>query len=282
MVMKGFGLRGACAALVCAVVIAWANRGAAQLNAETLSERVTSPGLGGGVKSTLAYSTGNVDVLNLGGEVMGYFATPHPDAAKDAERFWFRDRVLAYGSAALGRAQGEQVANDGYVHLRYTRMQWLRLGGEVFGQAQYDKFRLLSRRLVAGAGARVVFVNTNVFVGWFGTGHMEEFERRNIAPENRPPMGPDAVNVVNHRWANYATLLVTLRPGLLSLVNTVYAQPRWDAFSDIQVLAESHLQIAIQEHLLITSDLSIRYDSRPPRTVEPLDVRVGNGITATF
>jgi hypothetical protein len=75
---------------------------------------------------------------------------------------------------------------------------------------------------------------------------------------------------------------VTIKQDLLRLVNTVYAQPRWDAFSDIQVLAESHLQVVVAKNLLLTTDLSIRYDSRPPRTVEPLDVRVGNGLTATW
>jgi hypothetical protein len=264
------------------VSLSWAGPSAAQLNAETLSERVTAPGLGGGAKSTLAFSSGNVDVLNLSGELMTYFATPHPDAPEHAARFWFRDRVLVYGSAAVGTAKKEQVANEGYAHLRYTRMQWLRVGGEVFAQAQYDEFRLLSRRLLAGAGARVVYVNGPILVGWLGAGSMVEFERRNIAPENRPPEGPDPVNVTNHRWANYTTLVATLSPDLLKFVNTVYVQPRWDAFSDIQILAESHLQISIKEHLAITTDLTIRYDSRPPRTVEPLDIRVGNGLAATF
>jgi hypothetical protein len=281
--MKNAITRVACTLIgVCALLLLGSRGAEAQLNAETLAERVTSPGIGGGAKSTLAFSTGNVDVLTVSGELLGYFATPHPDAPANTSRFWFRDRVLAYGSTTFGYANKQEVANDGYAHLRYTRMQWLRAGGEFFAQAQYDRFRLLSRRLVVGCGARVVFLNGNIFVGWFGSGPMEEFERRDIAPENRPPRGPDAVDVVNHRWNNYATLYITITPELLNLVSTVYAQPRWDAFSDIQVLAESHLQIKVRSNLLITTDLTIRYDSRPPRTVEPLDIRLGNGLTALF
>jgi hypothetical protein len=264
------------------VAVAWPGAGRAQLNAETFSERVNGPGLGGGAKSTLAYSSGNVDVLNISGEFLTYYATPHPDAPEGATRFWFRDRVLVYGSAGLGRANREEVANEGYGHLRYTRMHWLRVGGEVFTQAQYDEFRLLQRRLLAGAGTRVVFVNGEIVVGWFGTGTMVEFERRDIAPENRPPAGPDAVNVTNHRWANYATVLVTMAPDLLKLVGTVYAQPRWDAFSDIQVLGETHLVVMLGKNLSLTTDFTIRYDSRPPRTVEALDIRLGNGLAVTF
>jgi hypothetical protein len=270
------------ALLLAASALLWPDATAAQLNAETLSERVTAPGLGGGAKSTLAYSSGNVDVLNISGELLTYYATPHPDAPPGAARFWFQDRVLAYGSAALGRASGEEVANEGYGHLRYTRMHWLRVGGELFAQAQYDQFRLLQRRLLTGGGARVVFVNGDVVVGWFGTGYMVEFERRNIAPENQPPAGPDPVNMTNHRWANYATVLVTLRPDLLKLVSTAYAQPRWDAFSDVQVLGEAHLVVMLRANLSVTTDFALRFDSRPPRTVEPLDLRVGNGLSLTF
>lgn len=254
----------------------------AQLNAETFAERVTGPGLGGGAKSTLSFSSGNVDVLNVSGELLGYYATPHPDAPPEVTRFWFRDRLLIYGSALMGKASKEQVSNEGYGHFRYTRMQWLRFGGELFAQAQYDEFRLLRRRLLLGGGVRVVFVNLPMVEGWFGTGTMIEFERRNILEENRPPDGPDPTHMTNHRWANYATVLVTIRPELLSFNTTVYAQPRWDAFSDVQVLGEAHLVIKLRTNLSLTTDFMLRYDSCPPRSVEPLDLRLGNGLAVTW
>lgn len=279
--MRSVRSRGrACWILVVVGLLATASAHA-QVNAETLTERVTDAGWGGGGKSTFSFSSGNVDLLSVRGELAGYFATPHPDAPEGTARFWFRDRILAYGSAGLTRASGEEVANDGYGHLRYTRMQWMRFGAEFFVQAQYDQFRLLQRRLVAGLGTRTVFVNMEQVVGWFGTGTMAEFERRNIAKENRPPAGPDAVDVINHRWANYATIFATLAENL-TFVNTLYVQPRWNLMRDVQVLEEARLAVKLRDHLELTADLSVRYDSRAPRTVEKLDLRTGSGLMFSF
>jgi hypothetical protein len=255
---------------------------AAQVNAETLAEGVSKPGWGGGGKSTLAFSAGNVSLLEVRGELSSYFATAHPDAPEGAERFWFRDRVLAYGSAGLKTVSGERVANDGYAHLRYTRMQWLRYGGEVFAQAQYDVFRLLRRRLLVGAGVRIVFANFERFRLWFGTGALIEFERRNIAPENRPPLGPDPVNMTNPRSSSYLTMLIPIIPDHLLVTGTGYVQPRWDRPKDVQILQESRLQIKVTDHLSVTTDVSIRFDSRPPRTVKSTDLRIGNGVVYSY
>ena len=124
-------------------------------------------------------------------------------------------------------------------------------------QAQYDEFRLLQRRLVAGAGTRVVFANYERFRGWVGTGAMIEFEKRNIATENQPPTGPDPVDMTNPRWSNYVTLLIGLVPKYLALINTAYVQPRWDKFGDIQILEEARLSLKVTDHLGLTTDLSV-------------------------
>ena len=257
-------------------------RARAQVNTETLAEGVTKPGWGVGGKSSCAFARGNLDLLEVRGDLSTYFATSHPQAPEGADRFWFRDRVLAYGSAGLRLINRQKVANDVYGHLRYTRMQWLRFGGEVFGQAQYDLFRLLQRRLLVGAGLRAVFANYERFRGWLGTGALIEFERRNIAPENRAPVGPDAVDMTNPRWSSYITLVIPLIPGHLSVLSTAYVQPRWDRFRDVQVLEEAKLQVKVTDHLSLTTDLSVRFDSRPPRTVERTDVRVGNGLVYSY
>lgn len=257
-------------------------RAGAQVNAETLVEGITRPGWGGGGKSTLAFARGNVDLLEVRGELSSYYATSHPEAPPGEGRFWFRDRVLAYGSAGLKVVSHQRVANDGYGHLRYTRMQWLRVGGEVYGQAQYDQFRLLQRRLVFGAGVRIVFANYERFRGWLGTGAMVEFERRRIKPENQPPLGPDPVNMTNYRSSSYVTLMVPLVPDVLRLLNTTYVQPRWDRPRDVQILEETKLIVKVTSYLSLSTDLSVRFDSEPPRAVERTDTRVGNSVLITY
>jgi hypothetical protein len=268
--------------LLCIVVLSLGRSAQAQVNAETLVEGITKPGWGGGGKSSLAFARGNVDLLEVRGDLSSYFATSHPDAPAGADRFWFRDRILAYGSAGLKNLSGQGVANDGFGHLRYTRMHWLRFGSEVFVQAQYDKFRLLQRRLLAGAGVRIVFINYSWLRGWVGTGALVEFERRDIAPANQPPSGPDPVNMTNARSSTYLTLIVPLVPDRLSLITTAYVQPRWDAWRDVQVLQEAKLQVKVTGHLSLSTDLAVRFDSEPPRSVERTDTRVGNSVLYSY
>jgi hypothetical protein len=221
-------------------------------------------------------------LLEVRGELATYFATSHPDAPPGSDRFWFRDRILAYGSAGLKTLEGQGVANDGFGHLRYTRMHWLHFGSEVFVQAQYDKFRLLRRRLLAGVGVRVVFINYDWLRGWIGTGALIEFERRNIPPENQPPLGPDPVNMTNPRSSSYITLIVPLVPERLNLIATAYVQPRWDIWRDVQVLHEAKLQVKVTGHHSINTDLSVRFDSRPPVLVERTDTRIGNSVQYSY
>ncbi|HEX5659310.1 MAG TPA: DUF481 domain-containing protein [Polyangiales bacterium] len=263
-------------------VFAFAGSAHAQVNAETLVESITKPGWGGGGKSTLSFSRGNVNLLEVRGDLSTYFATSHPDAPPGTDRFWFRDRILAYGSAGLKSLDGKGVANDGFGHLRYTRMHWLRFGSEVYLQAQYDKFRLLSRRLVAGAGLRVVFINYDRLRGWVGTGALLEFERRDILPENQPPRGPDPTDMTNPRSSSYITLIIPLVPERLSLIATAYVQPRWDIWRDVQVLHEAKLQVKVTGHLSINTDLGVRFDSRPPVSVERTDTRIGNSVQYSY
>lgn len=257
-------------------------RAQAQVNAETLTEAITKSGWGLGAKSSLGYSSGNVSLLSVRGETAVRYATLHPDMPPDSEVFWFRDRLLVHGSAGLTKANGDEVANDGVGHVRFTHMHWLRVGGEVFGQAQYDDFRLLQRRLVAGTGLRVVVWNVPVFRTWFGTGYMLEVERRNIAPENRPPLGPDPEDMTNHRWNSYISLSAKVVEDLVELLSTTYVQPRFDDFKDLQLLQEARLQVKVTAYLSLSTELAMRLDSRAPVGVAKRDLRIGQGMVLTL
>lgn len=253
----------------------------AQINAESLAEAVKEPGWGGAAKGSLALFRGNVDLLELSGEAALRFATAHPDA-QEREKFLFRDRVLVYGSASMRDVSGETVVNNGYAHLRYTRMHWPRFGGEVYAQAQYDEVRLLQRRLVGGAGIRAVFADWERFGGWLGSGYMYERERRDIPLEDRPPEGPDPVSMVNHRFSNYVTLVAEAVEDTLNFVNMLYVQPRFDDFADMQILEQLTMVIRITDRFSFNSDLQVRHDSRAPRSLKKTDLRLSQGVTVSF
>ncbi len=253
----------------------------AQINIEGLMDSIKEHGWESAAKAGLSKYKGNINLFEITGEAATRFATAQPKA-KDHQNFLFRDRVLLYGTATYKRVSGARVINNGYAHLRYTRMQWIHFGMEIYGQAQFDKIRLLQRRLIAGAGLRAVFLDTERFGGWLGSGYMYEYERRHIQPQNRPPMGPDPVEMANHRWNNYITMIGKALDGKVTAVNTVYVQPCFDDFSDIQILETLSLAVSITDILSVTSDLLVRYDSRAPRTIKRTDVQLTQGLALTF
>ncbi len=254
---------------------------AAQINVEPLAEAVREPGFSGALKGSLSLFRGNSHILETRGEAALRFATPHPDN-KDAEEFLFRDRVLLYGSAGLRDANHERTVNNGHVHLRYTRMQWLRFGAEIYTQAQYDEIRLLTRRMVGGAGIRAVVLETDAFSSWFGSGYMYERERRNIPLEDRPPLGPEAERVTNHRLSNYLTCVLDLFEDRVSVVNVIYVQPRLDAFRDFQLLEQFSLAFKFTPSFAFTSDLIVRHDSQAPRSLKRTDLQLTQGLSLAF
>lgn len=253
----------------------------AQISVEPLVEAIQQPGFSGSVKGSLSLLRGNSHVLETRGEAALRFATPHPDNP-DHENFLFRDRLVWYGSAGLRDVNEERVVNNGFMHLRYTRMQWLRFGAEVYAQAQYDEIRLLSRRMLGGAGLRAILFDAKHLSIWAGSGYMHERERRNIPDADRPPRGPDAIHVTNHRLNNYLTWVLDLYEERLEVVNVVYVQPRLDDFRDFQLLEQLSLSFKLTDRFAFTSDLLVRHDTRAPRSLKRTDLQLTQGLSLSF
>ena len=254
----------------------------AQMNVEALATTVEEAGLHGTAAALLSLEVGNVQMVDVSGDVSLVYSTAHPDAPSEAAGFWFRDRLLSYGNAGFKQTTDAPIANRAHIHIRYTRMQWTKIGGEVFTQVQYDEFRLLERRVLGGAGARFVLAGFPHFSSWFGTGYFVEEEQREIPPEDQPPMGPDPLHMLNHRWSNYLTLMATQESHQLSFINALYVQPRLDNPADIQILNELTMQVQLAEHFSFTLGVSVHFDSRAPRSVSEFDVALKNGITAQY
>lgn len=90
---------------------------------------------------------------------------------------------------------------------------------------------------------------------------------------------PATVNVV--RWSNYLNVRLTLTEST-NFINTVYVQPRVDAFGDVRVLDEAVLAVALTKHLTFTAGVNLRHDSRPPGDVKKTDLSMRNGLTVSF
>lgn len=211
----------------------------------------------------IVLESGNADLFEVGaGLRFDYRSGPHYAFSISRLRF--------------GEEGGATFKDQSFAHLRYNYELQPWLVTEAFTQVQRDGFKLLRLRFLAGSGVRFQYVDTQTLKLFQGTTLM--YEHENL----------DATEVTEHpvlasvgRWSNYVNVRLRVSENT-SFINTVYVQPRLDAFADIRILDEAALAVAITEHLTLTTAFNLEYDSRPPDTVESLDIALRNGLTVTF
>lgn len=148
---------------------------------------------------------------------------------------------------------------------------------EAFAQHEYDRFRRLSLRALAGTGPALQVIQTKELAMLFGAAYLYEYEEID-ARAGRIDAG---LSTVTHR----ASLYVTGREDLsasASLVQTVYLQPRLDKPSDQRVFGELAVLTKLSPRIAIKDSLSIAYDRTPPDGVKHYDTALEITLSATF
>jgi hypothetical protein len=106
---------------------------------------------------------------------------------------------------------------------------------------------------------------------------MAEYEIHDV-----PPEGPEEQYVLSHRWTSYVMTRSSLFGGRLKLTNTLYVQPRFDDLTDIRVLENLDIEIAVTDVFAVVISLGIQFDSRPLQDVEQTDIRLRNSFGLRF
>jgi len=187
-----------------------------------------------------------------------------------------RHYTFLVGNVRYGERENQAFKNRSFAHLRYNYSIHPRIVGEVFGQVENDEFTRLQLRSLAGAGLRFRYVETEVVLLLQGSSLMFEHER--LDPD-KVKIHPDQVTAA--RWSNYVNLRLNLSENL-ALINTVYVQPRLDAFGDVRILDEAALAIDVSKHLTFKTTFNLFYDSRPPDEVVSTDLSLRNGLVLSL
>ena len=236
----------------------------AQVNIEKLRS-LDVDGRAASLNGDFALLAGNSEAVNVGGGL----------------RFDYRmgkHYAFLIGSARYGESRTRRYQERLFAHLRYTYDLTTRLVGELFGQGERDAFTLLQVRLLAGGGLRIrYFDKDRKRLGIFqGASLMYEFEDLDADKAGAHP-----ATVAVMRWSNYLNLRIVLTDKT-NFINTLYVQPRVDAFGDVRILDEALLAIALTKHVTFTTAFSLRHDSRPPGDVKQTDLAMRNGLTVSF
>ena len=248
----------------------------AQVNTEKL-RTWSKPGYGGHVDGSLSWRTGNVEQLEVGTGFRAQYA-----------RFGIRtstvgvsappiEHIYLIGHLAVGIQGSDRFKNSGFLHLRYTRYFGAWCASEVFAQAQYNEFVRLTQRQLLGLGGRVEVIRDELIELATATGIMLEYERQDV-----PEDGPDARDIFSIRSTSYVSLKVYAEAPKLTAVNTVYVQPRLDVPSDIRVLNEGEVSVALMQSVEFALAFSLRFDSRPVTGIDQVDTRLVNKLRLVF
>lgn len=254
------------------------------VNAERIRSNLDTPGWSGALGVSFGLSKGNVDRLDVSDTGSLQYQTVHPPGAGWGRRPpppgavpFFRHRFIVTASNNFARVAGNNIVNSGFAHARYTFMALPRFGPEAFAQVQFNEFRLLRARVLGGGGPRLVLVHREVFRMWGASGYMSEYELNATVPGD-----PHPSEIINHRWTSYLVARAMLAGGRVMLQNTIYVQPRFDAFRDVRVLEGAQLQGQVTSIFSMGIDFELQYDSRPPQTVKPTDLTISSFLKVGF
>ncbi len=164
-------------------------------------------------------------------------------------------------SAEYGKSNDVEDTNRLYMHIRhiYALTEEV-VRGEILGQLQRDKFKLIRERAITGLGLRLkAFELLESSKGYLGVGGF--YENINYTSD-------DATE--NHiRGNSYFTYTSGFNENSFSY--TLYYQPLLDNFSDYIESHKFQLKIHVFKKLSLSFKLSYDVDSKPPEGINKYD-----------
>jgi hypothetical protein len=183
--------------------------------------------------------------------------------------------VLARGE--YGTSRGLTLTKKSFEHVR-TRVEIdCRWRWEVFAQHEYDQFRRLSLRALAGTGPAFQIVDAAPVAVLAGAAYLYEYERL----DTRPGTLDAGARSTAHRASVYVTGHENLGSGVV-IVETVYVQPRLDHPGDVRLLGELAVQSKLSSRIALKDSLTIAYDRTPPAGIKRYDTQLEVSVLVTF
>jgi putative salt-induced outer membrane protein YdiY len=249
--------------LVAAILLAAARAEAQIVNVQSLIGTEIKEGFSGGLDAAADWRTGNVDLLLVGGGATARY--------RSGEHLVF---LIVRGD--YGRTGGSTFIKRTFEHARYRYTVTPRLTAEAFVQNEADEFKRLSVRALAGAGPRVKVLDEKKVVLAVGAAYMFEYEL--LSEGMFADSGEDEIH---HRLSTYAVASYAL-DDRVSVSETIYFQPRLDAWGDFRLLDEAALITKLSSHVAFKTAFVLAHDADPPEGVEDTDTALQAGISITF
>lgn len=216
-------------------------------------------GWSGGVVATVAVASGNTEYTEFDGQATIQY------------RFT-RQRIGWLGRYMKRTASGSDVAESRLGHLRhnYRILPWL--ASILFLQGQYDPFRHLETRLLAGGGARFDVLRREKWAGAVGATYM--FEREELTDD-------DTGFVDDHRFSFFVSAYSDKEETVQLDVSAFY-QPLIEDFSDARAFVAASIRVDVTGGLYFLTAYNLTHDANPPAGVKQTDQSVRSGLGFEF
>ena len=239
------------------------------MNVQSLAGKPVAEGPSGRVAATGSWSTGNVLLLQATGSATLFY--------RAGDSVMLLTATGNYGNKGTGGALATEPFRESvFEHLRFRRSLLGGLSAEAFVQHEYDRFRRLRVRGLAGLGGRFdheVSKDAHVAIGVAAMAQVEEL---------LDPLPGDLQGLYReYRLSSYVS--GSVRPAdALTLTATLYVQPNLRAANDVRGLLDAGLQVAVTSHVALTVGLVIAWDTAPPVAVRGLDTTSTVGLAWAF
>lgn len=173
------------------------------------------------------------------------------------------------------RVEGENVLNDGFVHLRTVLYRDNTYAPELFLQAQYNLDWGLKRRALAGASIRIRFTETDNFRAYASTGLMYE----NEIWEDADDLHREVFGLLK------STTSFNIRGNItdnLQLAAISYYQARPDRFFKPRFTSDWQMRFRVSENLRFIFQFVSTYDSDPPLGSTDFIYNINNLLEVRF
>jgi hypothetical protein len=184
----------------------------------------------------------------------------------------FQDRFFATFSSKKSKKDTEDIQDNQFFHLRYTRMFNSWFGLEALGQRDEDLFNSLERRQLYGLTSRFDFkINKTKLIA--GVGSIREKEIVNLKQR-------EITNTT--RLSSHLNIVTPLKEDLVDFSFIVYFQPAINEFSDYRMFFTSLLDVHLYKNLKFSFSHQMVQDSLPPTGVPKVTAQTKQMITYSF
>jgi hypothetical protein len=179
------------------------------------------------------------------------------------------DEIMFLADYNYSTTNGAKDTNNARFHLRYTIYPKAPLSYELFTQYEFDQFRDLQAREIAGGNLRQALVEQDQQRLYAGYGAFYEIEVLTDAPTRNGLRG----NI-------YLSYVYGKDP--VQWTATVYYQPAFTSVRDYRIQAQANVETKMTARLSLEVQVAYIFENYPPPDVPPSDVTVMVGFNLKY